>query len=142
MIARRLILLSGLAATALTLTACNRDVVEPEEVFVDPRVAQIDRLDIGRSPGGWIVTAHARDQRGLVERMEFEPVETEGEVKSYDLVSTVTEFVAPNLGTLTPQSGVAALFIPDADLDGIIAIEVRAVNGSQTISVPQRAVAQ
>ncbi|SOH93530.1 hypothetical protein SAMN06273572_102207 [Monaibacterium marinum] len=142
MFERRLITMSGLAIMAtLTLAACNREEVEAEpEVVVEPdmRVAQIDRLDIGRSPGGWIVTAHARDERGVIERMHFSEGERTDDVLSYDLESAITEIPAQGLGRLMPQAGLAAEFIPDAELDGVMVIEVNALNGSQRITVPQR----
>lgn len=143
MTGRRLIAIGGLAVLAtLGLTACNRDVAQPEVVVVDPRVAQVDSLDIGRSPGGWIVTARARDPRGSVERLSFAPVQGSGGVLRFDLIGTLTERMAPGLGTPQEQSALAAVFIPDADLVGIAAIEVRATNGSLTIAVPQRIVAE
>ena len=142
MMTGRLILLSGLAALAFALPACNREVEEPEVVFVDPRVARIDRLDIGRSPGGWIVTAHVRDQRGMVEALTFDEVDSQAGVKVYDLVRTDTERLAPGLGDLSSQTGVAAIFIRDAELEGVASIEVRAEGGSSIVVVPQRAIVE
>ena len=138
MIARRIVLMTGLAL----LAACTRGPEVPEAVIEDPRVAVVETVELGRSPGGWIVTARASDPRGTVERLSFTPAGTQDGVLRFNLHGTVTETPAPGLGAMSAQAGLAAMFVPDADLAGIGAIEVRGARGSARAAIPLRAAAQ
>ena len=133
--------LIGALICVVALVACSEEEV-PQVTYADPRVEVVAGVELGRSPGGWILSARAADARGTVERLSFEPAGRSGSVLRFNLLGAVTEQVAPGLVPTGGQSTLAALFVPDATLAGITTIEVRGANGSASVAVPVRVAAE
>ncbi|WP_316014020.1 hypothetical protein [Roseobacter sp. HKCCA0434] len=131
MLDRRFVLLT---LAALPLAAC---APEPEPVFVreDSRVAAVSDVSLGRSPGGYILTARATDMRGVAQRTRLKPAGRRGDVLIFDVISNLAP--REDVPGAVPQQGMTAGFIPDADLAGINTIELRTTGNSVLVPVPR-----